>query len=184
MSEEPLHPDADQASPGEEDLVAYLDGELDDPSSRRIEQLLATDPKVRGDLQRLERTWHLLDQLDRVTPDEEFTRTTLEMVAVAAEEDLQEQQVQVPRRRRRRWLIGGVALLAAAAAGFLTVTLARPSPNQRLLEDLPVLENLDPYRQVDSLEFLRLLDREGLFSKEAESEKRAALLNGEVGRGQ
>lgn len=183
MSEEPLHPDAGQEPPSEEDLVAYLDGELDDRASRRIEQLLATDPKVRGALQGLDRTWHLLDRLDRVTPDEEFTRTTLEMVAVAAADDVQEQQVIVPRRRRRRWLIGSAGLLAAAAAGFLTVAVLRPSPNQRLLEDLPVLENLEPYRQVETIEFLRLLDQEKLFSKEARPEKGVSQLGKEAGRG-
>ncbi len=184
MTEEPVHPDADaQQTPSEEDLVAYLDGELDDPASQRIEQLLASDPKVRGTLQALEQTWHLLDQLDRVTPEEDFTRTTLEMVAVAAAEDVQVQQAEVPRRRRRRWLLGSAALLAAAAAGFLTVAWLRPSPNQRLLEDLPVLENLDPYRQVDNIEFLRLLDREGLFSKESRRGKSAGPSNKEAGRG-
>jgi anti-sigma factor RsiW len=168
MSEEPVNPDAGaRESPVEEELVAYLDGELDDSASRRIEQLLATDPNVRCDLQRLDRTWHLLDQLDRVTPDEDFTRTTLEMVAVAAEDDVRQKRAELPRRRHRRWLIGGAGLLAAAAAGFFCVALLRPNPNQRLLEDLPVLQNLDPYRQVDNIEFLRLLDREGLFTQEA-----------------
>ena len=168
MSQESVHPDAGAPqTPLEEELVAYLDGELDDASARRVEQMLAADPKVRGELQGLERTWHLLDRLDRVTPEEDFTRTTLEMVAVAAKEDLEEQQVVVPRRRRRRWLLGGVGLLASAAVGFLALILLRPSPNRRLLEDLPVLENLDQYRHVDSIEFLRLLDGEGLFQKDA-----------------
>ena len=168
MTDDPVNTDTGATqTPLEEELVAYLDGELDDPSSRRIEQLLAADPKVRGTLQGLDRTWHLLDELDRASPDEGFTRTTLEMVAVAAEGDVSMQQTEVPRRRRRRWLIGGCALLAAAAAGFLAVAPLRPDPNRRLLEDLPILENLDQYRQADSIQFLRLLDREGLFSEEA-----------------
>lgn len=151
----------------EEELVAYLDGELDDEASRRIEQLLAADPKVRAALQGLERSWQLLDVLDRVEPDEGFTRTTMEMVALAAEEDLQKQQAEIPGRRRRQWLVGGASLLAAAAAGFLAVVFLRPDPNEQLLRDLPVLENLDQYRQVDDIEFLWLLDKSGLFSEEA-----------------
>jgi len=168
MSDESVQPDAGAPQTSlEEELVAYLDGELDDASSRRVEQRLASDPKVRSALQGLERTWHLLDRLDRATPEENFTRTTLEMVAVAAKEDVDQQQVMVPRRRRRRWLIGSAGLVASVAAGFLAVLLLRPSPNRQLLEDLPVLENLDLYRHVDNIEFLQLLDREGLFGKEA-----------------
>jgi hypothetical protein len=167
MSQEPvpLDPNAKTATL-EDELVAYLDGELDDESGRRIEQLLATDPKVRAALQGLERTWELLDGLDRAHPEESLTRTTLEMVALAAEEDVQQQQAEIPRRRRRRWLLGSGALAAVALAGFLAVALLRPNPNEQLLRDLPVLENLDQYRQVDDIEFLRLLDQEGLFAKE------------------
>lgn len=165
MSADAVQPPADASSNSlEEDLVAYLDGELDDEASRRIEQLLSRDAQVRMKLQHLERTWHLLDHLDRAEPEEAFTRTTLEMVAVAAEEDLVETRAALPRRRRRRWLVGGASLLVAAAAGFLLVATVRPNPNRQLLEDLPILENLDPYRQVEELAFLRLLAREGLFA--------------------
>ena len=57
-------------------------------SSRRIEALLASDPEVRRRLQALERTWDLLDELDAAPVGEPFTQTTLEMVAVAARQDV------------------------------------------------------------------------------------------------
>ncbi len=53
--------------------------------------------------------------------------------------------------------------MAAAAAGFLAVAALAPDPNRQLLEDLPVLLRFDEYRQVDSLEFLRLLRKEEVF---------------------
>ncbi len=49
------------------------------------------------------------------------------------------------------------------AAGFFAVVLLMPDPNRQLLEDLPVLENLDEYRQIDDIEFLRMLRDAGLF---------------------
>ena len=52
-------------------------------------------------------------------------------------------------------------LLTAVVVGFLAVALLWPDPNRPLLEDLAVLENLDSYRQVDEIEYLRML--EGLF---------------------
>jgi anti-sigma factor RsiW len=158
----PIDPDAAPATL-EEQLVAYLDGELDVTESRRIEQLLATDAQVRQKLQTLERTWELLDRLERVDVGERFTRTTLEMVSVVASDDVQQSQALLPVRRRRRWLLSVAAVLAAAAAGFFAVARFWPDPNKHLLQDLPVVEHLEEYRQVESLKFLQTLSREGLF---------------------
>ncbi len=114
MSQESLNAESSL----EEQLVAYLDGELDSQSCRRIEELLAVDPEVRRKLHWLERTWEMLDELDTAPVGEDFTRTTLEMVAVAAEKDVRKIQEQAPRRRRRMWLVLGGGLLLAALAGF------------------------------------------------------------------
>src|SRR3972149_5979350 len=113
----------------EEQLVAYLDGELDAQSSRQIEELLASDPEVRLKLQRLERTWELLDELETTPAGEKFTRTTLEMVALAAQEDVQKTLDEAPRRRRRRWLLGGVGLLAAGGGGFFGILIDIGGPD-------------------------------------------------------
>lgn len=162
----PADPTADPAAL-EELLVAYLDEELDDDQTGRVEALLAADPRVRETLKRLEQTWDLLDELDRSALDETFTRTTLEMVAVAAADDVLKQEEEAPRRRRRRWLIGSACVLTAGLAGSLAVGLFRSNPNDQLLRDLPVLENLDEYDKIDDVEFLRMLYREELFAKEA-----------------
>ena len=161
---------ADEPGKLEEQLVAYLDGELDDEQVRHVEALLATDPKVREQLTRLERTWSLLDRLDRFQADETFTRSTIEMLAVAAEEEAEQQRAEAPRRRRRRWLMGTASLLGAALAGFLAVAMLRPDPDRQLLEDLPLLEDFDELRQIDNVEFLQMLNQEKLFVKDAPDE--------------
>ena len=165
MSQEPVNAE----SPLEEQLVAYLDGELDGESCRRIEELLAVDPEIRRKLHRLERTWEMLDELDTAPVGEDFTRTTLEMVALAAEQDVRKSVEEAPRRRRRMWLLAGGIMFAAGLAGFMAFTLLAANPNRELnkalIRDLPVLENLDEYRQIQDIEFLRLLQNSGLFSK-------------------
>ena len=153
----------------QEQLVAYLDGELDAESRRRVEEMLANDPRVRGSMQKLDRTWELLDELDAAPPGENFTHTTLEMVAAAAAEDARRIQAGAPRRRRRRWLLLAAGMLAAGAAGFLVVAAIMPDPNRQLLQDLPLLENLNQYRQIDSLDFLRRLIAEKVFAEEGEA---------------
>jgi anti-sigma factor RsiW len=154
----------------EEQLVAYLDGELDHERAEQVEALLARDPNARQELTRLERTWSLLDGLERQQVDETFTRTTIEMVAVAEREKLDLQRAEAPRRRRRRWLIGGAGLLGAVLVGFLGVALLRPDPDRQLLEDLPLLVDYDEYNQIDDLKFLQLLYEQGLFTKDTRDE--------------
>jgi hypothetical protein len=167
MSSDPAPPNPIEEKPSlEQELVAYLDHELDEESSRRIEQLLATDPKARGTLQQLERAWDALDELHRVEVDEQFTQSTLEMVAVEASGELEALQHGTVRRRVQRWLVGTAGLLAAGLAGFFTALWLWPDPKEQLFRDLPVIENLDQYRQIDDIEFLRLLRDEKLFPKE------------------
>jgi anti-sigma factor RsiW len=146
----------------EEQLVAYLDGELEPDQSRRVEELLASDAEVRAALQRLDRTWELLDQLDRQETEEETVCSTMELVAAVAEEDVTRLRSAASARRRFALAAGG--LLAASLAGFLIVWGLTPDANQALLEDLPVLENLEAYQEIDDLEFLRELSREQLFA--------------------
>ena len=91
------------------------------------------------------------------------------MVAVAAAEDTDRNRSDAGRRRQRRWLAFGGSILAATAIGFLAVAL-QADPNEQLIDDLPVLENLDEYRKVDDIEFLRRLHDSGLFPEEGGDE--------------
>jgi len=160
----PISPTDDQTGL-EEQLVAYLDGELDDEGMRRVETLLAGDPKARDHLARLERTWSLLDGLDRRQVEETFTRTTIEMVALQEEAELSRQRAAAPRRRVRRWVIGSVGLLGAVLAGFLAVAAFWPEPDRQFLRDLPLLEDYDELNQIPDVEFLKMLYDRGLFVK-------------------
>lgn len=161
----PIDPHAEKPTLDEE-LVAYLDHELDSASSQRIERLLATDPAVRDKLQQFQQAWDALEELHRAEVDALFTQSTMEMVAVAASGEWESVRQKTARRRARRWLLGTAALVAAGVAGFLAPTWFCPDPNEPLLRDLPVIENLDQYRQIDDVEFLRLLHAEGLFAEE------------------
>jgi anti-sigma factor RsiW len=149
-----------------EELVAYLDGELEPARQLQVEQRLADDAAYRAEMIRLQRSWDLLDQLPRADTDEEFTKSTITMVA------LQTQTGSVAGRptsdRIVRWLKWGGGLAFGAAAGFLLVAIPTIRAHRSQLRDVPVIENLDMYRYADSVEFLRLLDQEGLFSDDDE----------------
>jgi hypothetical protein len=148
-----------------EELTAYLDGELDAQAVKQIEERLGRDPAYQAELQRLERAWELLDRLPRASVNETFTKTTMEMVAVAASEDAATVQSAWPRRHRRQQFLGGLGLVAAGLVGFAVGHWWWPNPNEQLLRDLPVLRNFELYYQADNIDFLRLLDEQGLFAE-------------------
>lgn len=167
MSDDSANTDLDdQRQTLENQLVAYLDGELDEESRRLIDRRLAVEPELRDALGRLEQTWDMLDGLERSSVENTFTQSTLEMVTQVAAEDVRQELAEAPRRRRRRRLVVSASMVAAAAAGFLITVVLQPNPNRELLEDLPVLENLDRYREIDDMDFLRLLAAEDIFPAE------------------
>src|SRR5687767_6339927 len=123
------HPQSDL--PGlDEDLVAYLDGELDDEAARRLVDRLNNDDAARQRLRALATSWDLLDHLPRAAMDDSFTRTTVQMIAVAASDDIADQKAALPARKRRRWTVGAIGALAAAMVGFVAVVVAWPDPNE------------------------------------------------------
>jgi hypothetical protein len=151
-----------------EELVAYLDGELGMEQSRRVEQRAAAEPRSRRMLEDFDRTWHFLDELVSPASGEDFTRTTMEMVALAAEDDAAKAKADAPRRRRRARLLTVCGLAGAAAIGFFLVWRVAPDPSAPLLDDLPLLENYSQYREIQTIDFLRALYNDKLFTKETD----------------
>ena len=57
-------------------------------------------------------------------------------------------------------------MLAAAAVGFVAVAYFVTKENDRLLEDLPIIEKLEQYRDAKDIETLRLLENQRIFEQE------------------
>jgi len=149
-----------------EEIVAYLDGELDVEQIQRAEARLTSHPDYQRRLQQMQRAWDLLDTLPHAQVDESFSRSTIEMVAVSADEELQQVQMSAASRTRRTWLSGAGFTLTSAAAGFALALGLAPRANDGWLRDLPVIENVDVYLHADSVEFLQILHEEAIFDDE------------------
>lgn len=147
-----------ELSDGEE-LVAYLDGELPPDVARRVEERLASDADYRDQLRELDQAWEALDVLPRTSVGDDFARTTIEMVAVAAEQDLSERAAKVAQASRWRRLRMAVFAVVATAAGFAAATTLLPNDDQFLLEHLPVIRQVDLLTQVNDVEFLQELSK-------------------------
>jgi anti-sigma factor RsiW len=149
----------------QEELVAFLDQELDETAAQAVEARLNLDPAARTEAESLRKAWDLLDYLPRPDPSPDFTQRTLQSIAPVTG------QAPRPRGRLLRILtgLGWVALLfVAALGGYFGFNLAHPrEPGDReLLRDLRVIENKRLYESVDDLDFLKELDKPDLFGEE------------------
>jgi len=147
-------------------LVAYLDGELDSEGSRQVEEQLAHDANLRDELQRLQRTWDLLDELPRADVGTDFTQTTVEVVALSAEQELVDTKTAAQRGRTLVWAIAGAGVLLIGAASYFAVAAYLQRPTTQLARDYPIIQDIDLYTIADSVEFLHQLDDESLFAQE------------------
>jgi len=150
----------------DEELIAYLDGELAADEARRLERRLGDEPALRARLRELQSTWDMLDALPKARPTLAFTTSTLSMVAVTAEADIRQAEKAINLTTVAWWVAGGALALSAAAVAFVLTQTQMERPNRELAQDLPVIERLDQYRYVDNLDFLQRLEREGLFVPE------------------
>jgi hypothetical protein len=156
-------PPADGAAPVDESesLVAYLDGEVDEASSEAVEMEMARNPKVRGEIDSLQRAWDLLDYLDRPAAKQDFTSRTLEL---ATREIPDEPAAAVPRKPWPgpwTWRIGLVSLLLLGAG----LVWWRPMLDRRIERNMPILDKLDVYRATRDVEFLRELEKQNLLDQ-------------------
>lgn len=148
-----------------DELVAYLDGELDTEANRRIERRLSQNAVYRQQLRVLQQSWDLLDHLPRADVDESFTESTIAMVALRASDENRQTATSAARKNRLLWASSIVCAALAFVAAFAATRWWADGPNRQLLRDLPLIENIDEYRYAENIEFLRLLDREGLFAE-------------------
>lgn len=155
---EPLQSDVDEV------LTAYLDDELSPAEREEVEARLSRDVEFRRQLSQMQRAWDLLDALPREELSFDFTKTTLELVATRAAEEVREESS--PEKRSWGFVFAMIGVLVFAVAGYGIVYTLLDAPNRRLTSDLPILENLDEYRHAESIEFLEMLDEADLFEEE------------------
>jgi anti-sigma factor RsiW len=147
------------------ELVAYLDGELDEKSARAVEAKLNRDPRVRAEADALRRAWNLLDYLPRPEPSPNFTQRTVASIA----------QPTLRVRRWKSWLLGAgwaAAVFVAGVIGYVSMsghsgtactTDSKPEDTEQLARDLHVIDQVRQYQNVGDISFLNELDRPELF---------------------
>jgi anti-sigma factor RsiW len=159
------------------ELVAYLDGELDDSATQIIETKIATNPDVRAELDALKQAWGLLDFLPKASPSPNFTNRTLERLTL--ERVGASPTKTAPLAPAGSWLghlAWAAAILIALGGGYL-VSLrlwpGSPPPEPISDDELPLVRNLRIaekwrlYEYVDDLDFVKKLTQPDLFGDDS-----------------
>jgi anti-sigma factor RsiW len=151
-----------------DDLVAYLDGELDDASVQQIEQVLAQSNVARHEVDMLARTWDLLGTLPQPRASAEFTRKTVSALAVKPPPPPLSQQPWY-KATRRTGIFGGwvIGLTLSAWLGFMITASWVPNEADDLIDDLPVVQNFEKYTEAGSVEFLQQLQKIRVFNNDS-----------------
>lgn len=169
MTDPTAHPDA--TTEMDELLAAYLDNELSDSERAMVETRLAEDEAFRSRLDELDRAWDMLDSLPKADlDDEKFVRTTVEMITVAASQEIQQFEQQKKRTATIRQIGIALGIVALVGMGYTLTQWRLTRPDRVLVENLPVIENVDEFERIDNIEFLESLRKEGLFTGETSDE--------------
>lgn len=174
--------DADMRDEPTEELVAYLDGELDPKAAESVATRLSLDPRLRSEADALQRAWDILDVLPRPQPSAAFaTRTVSQVIPLPGGSGTQflagsglaaTMPVGVRRPGVGFWLGSVLLILAAGLGGYFGHKALVPPPKATAadpaLEDVPLMKNLRLYRNVDDMDYLKKLDSPELFGDEGE----------------
>jgi anti-sigma factor RsiW len=156
-------------------LSAYLDGELDEEATHRMEVRLTLDPEFRHEYDTLRQTWSLLDFLPQASTSSTFTSRTMERLTVERRASMSSSWIRKV-GRRVPVAVGGWAMgiLVAGYLGMQIGTWVSTSASTEPVADedamvryLPIVERLPLYQNVPDIEFLRKLDESQLFSDDS-----------------
>lgn len=180
--EEPNDPPPTPRDALTEELVAYLDGELDSKAAAEMATKISLNPKLRAEAESLKKAWDALDILPKPQPSANFMTKTVSQVmpvpamtataTAAAPKPITTPAMQpvVTPKRQWGWLLAGVLVCVfGVSTGYLGRMFIVPPPDEKLrdaamLNELSLLKNARLYRHVDDMEFLQQLDTSELFA--------------------
>jgi hypothetical protein len=165
-----------QFDAAEEELVAYLDGELEPAARGRLEQRLAREPALREKLRRTQQAWDALDLLPQTHADETFANTTMQMTVAEVVKDYESPQKKGAKRdffpaEYWPWLKVGLGALLALCVGFRLVKAKHQTDRSKELREIRIAEQFEALSDTPSIEFLMKLRDEKLFTTKSNEDK-------------
>ncbi|MDO5580398.1 MAG: hypothetical protein Q4G69_04645 [Planctomycetia bacterium] len=150
-------------------LIGWLDKELSGDQRSLFEKRLAESPELRKKLEDLRKTWDLLGSLQTDPVGSTLTQSTMEMAAVAANDEITQKKRGIQRSRKLFFVLSLILLLLAVGIGTVFGLFFLPNPEKQIKKDIPVILLLDQLETVGNFDFLLRLKDSELFLKEVRS---------------
>ena len=114
----------------------------------------------------------MLDELPRAQVSEEFTARTLSTIQISRQSQT-DGDTPPHRRVRNRMLLASwiVGLALSVVLGVLIGGRFSRDDSTRLVEDLPVVKNLDIYSEIGSIEYLQKLEMGGVLNDNQQTQQ-------------
>ncbi len=159
-------PTDDAIDPIDEQLMALLDGDLEEADRLKLEKRLIEEPSLRKRLRELQRSWEMLNDLPHKTVDHRFASTTVEVVVKRATQELEALPLATNAGKRGRLTLA-IAALTAFAIGIVAILVMRQLEYRGQLHDLAVAEHMDGLLRAGEAdyEFLRALAKDERWQK-------------------
>ena len=187
---EDISPDLDEEAMTAE-LVAFLDGELKPEAAEAVQAKLGMDAGLRQEAEGLKKTWDLLDYLPRPEPSPQFTAKTISRILPLPPDSGSGSRTVTPSPSsgtntpltpgsppKKRLLLHSLVTLLLVVGSVLAGWFGRAlvvnrlylmderEQDARILPERRLLQNIQSFRYVDDLEFLKALDHPDLFGDE------------------
>gem|GEM_PF-4850850 len=154
--------------PIEEEISAYLDGELTPEERGAFEEKIALQPELKARVEAERRAWDALDALDALdadSPNFELTEKTVDRLNSETQAELKALDAQETRRRNLYRTVGLAGAAAAFAIGFILFSVLFPSVEKRRERDCRVVERLPLLVAIDDINYLYALEEANLFNR-------------------
>ena len=151
--------------PIEEEISAYLDGELTPEERRAFEEKIANQPELKARVEEERLAWDALEALEADDPDLELTEKTVDRLNSETQTELKTLEAQETRKRKLFRTVGLAGAAAAFAIGYLLFSVLFPSVEKRRERDYRVVERLPLLVAIDDINYLYALEEANLFNR-------------------
>jgi len=139
----------------DEQLVAYLDGELSPEELRALEKRLGAEPALRTRLRELQNGWEMLDDLPLAASSVSLLETTIRMAAVDGEISSSPSGLKSPKNKFYRLFAVAAVTVASFLLGLAATKVRDYIRYRNQLRDLPIAMHLDAYLHSSDLDLMQ-----------------------------
>ncbi len=156
----------EQVSEEDQLLLAWLDEELSIEERTAIEKKIQESPELRQKMEELKDTWKMLGTLETDPASPLLLKSTMEIVALSAQEEIKKKE-KILRRKRLVLTLSFIGIFGVAIfLGHWLVSKVVPDPLTQMKKNVPFILWLDQLDSTENFSFLLQLKDSGMFDDE------------------